>query len=259
MSGLPTPWGLNPSELIVPLLLLLAFLLLALITIRLQRGSLVVRMRPLPGIQTLQLLAGRAVEEGRTLHLGLGTGRLAGATAAETLIGLSVLDWLAAQAARTSTAPLVTTADPAALLIAQDQLRAGDVERGWQTLDDARFIAPDPAAYGIGTRGLMAREAQHLNALLGHFGDEYLLLAARLPTETVHVNRPAIAGSARLETLPQIALTAERSFLGEELFALGAYLACWPSHVASLLVQDGARAVIVVVILVGALLRTLGV
>ncbi|HBY96669.1 MAG TPA: hypothetical protein DEP84_22445, partial [Chloroflexi bacterium] len=144
------------------------------------------------------------------------------------------------------------------VLIAQDQLRGGDIERGWRTLDDARFIAPDPAAYSAGTRGLMAREAQHLNALLGHFGDEYLLLAAERPAGAAPIDRPAVAGSARLETLPQITLTAEQSFLGEDLFALGAYLACWPSHVAALVVQDSARLLIVIVILGGALLRTLG-
>lgn len=263
MSALLT--ALNPGDLVVPFLLL-AFLLLVILTLRLRRGRLVVRLRPLHGARMLQMLTGRAVEEGRMVHLTLGTGRLGEATAAETLMGLAALDWLAGQASRANTGPLVTSADPAAALVAQDQLRVGAAQactersrsKGWQALDRARFIAPDPAAYGAGTRALMAREAQHLNTLLGHFGDEYLLLAAEHPAGAAPISAPVVAGSARLETLPQIALTAEHSFLGEELFAVGAYLACWPSHLAALLLQDTARVVIVVVILVGALLRTVG-
>lgn len=240
------------------LLLLIAFCVLSILTFRIARGQLSVRLRASGGASALRQLPGRAIEEGQTVHLGLGTGRLDGVGAAETLAGFIVLDWLAEQAARTGQRTLVTTADPAAALIAQDQLRAGDIQRGWRALRDSRFIAPDPAAYGIGARGVASHEAPRLGALFGHFGDEYLLLAAEQPAGASPLSRPVVVGSARLETLPQIVLTADQSLPGERLFTVGATLACLPAHVASLVLQDGVRVVLVVAILVGVLVRTLG-
>lgn len=226
---------------------------------RIRKGTIGVTLRPLTGITTLRFLADRAVEEGSTLHLALGTGSLHGATAAESLMGLAVLDTLAAQAARTGQAPVVTTADPVAMLVAQDQLRAGDDARGWRTLDNARFVAPTSAAYGAGVRGMMGREALQLNALLGHFRDEYLFLAAEEPSGGKQMRRPQVAGTARLESLPLVHLTSQNPIIGEHFFALGAYLGRWPSHLAGLLAQRVARFLIAGLIVAGALLRTFGV
>lgn len=223
-----------------------AFLLLAVLTALLQRGWLVLRLRPLRAGAALQELRSQAIEEGRRVHLGLGSGRLGEPTTVETLAGLAILDWLAADTAVSGQAPIATSADPASALLAQDRGERGDV--------DARFIAPDPVAYGLGARGAVAREERHANVLLGHFGDEYLFLAGEQPAGASPVAHPTAAGSTRLETLPQIALTTDGSLVGEELFAAGAYTAGWPSHLASLLLQDLARIAIAVVILVGALL-----
>jgi hypothetical protein len=246
----------SSASILVPILFFGSMIYFVIALWRLQRGQLEVTLRPLPGIQTLPLLAGRAVEEGSALHLALGTGRLNSASAAETLMGLATLDELATQAARTGRAPIVTTADPIAMLVAQDQLRAGDAERGWRRLDNARFLAPTPDAYGLGTRGMMARENLGMNVLLGHFGDEYLFLAAEHPSGGTNIRAPQIAGTARIESLPLVYLTSEYPLLGEELFAIGAYLGRWPSHLASLLAQDGGRLAIVAAIIVGALWRT---
>lgn len=226
---------------------------------RVLQHKLIVTLRPLPGIQSLRVLAGRAVEEGSVLHLALGTGQLNASSVAETLVGLAVTDELATQAARTGQAPVITTADPIAVVVAQDQLRAGDAERGWRTLNNARFVAPTAAAYGTGTRGIISQERIRMNALLGHFGDEYLFLAAEQPSGGKDFRQPQIAGTARLETLPLVYLTSEHPVLGEHLFAVGAYLGRWPSHLASLMAQEAARIIIVAMIIVGTLLASLGI
>nr|MBA3530550.1 hypothetical protein [Ardenticatenales bacterium] len=47
--------------------------------------------------------------------------------------------------------------------------------------------------------------------------------------------------------------------IGEEIFALGAYIGQWPSHLASVLLQDVGRIVVLLAIMVGVVLRTVGV
>ena len=51
----------------------------------------------------------------------------------------------------------------------------------------------------------------------------------------------------------------ENPLIGEDLFAGGAYLGRKPAHIASLRAQDIVRIVIIIAILVGVVLKTLGV
>jgi hypothetical protein len=239
--------------------LLLAFMIVFSVAyVRLRRGATVPHLRPLPGAQALPALAERALEEGRPVHLALGTGQLTHETSAETLMGFVVLDEMAASAVRTGRMPVVTTADPATHLLAADSLAQGEPVGAWDARNQARFIAPDPAAYGAATRGLMQREDLRLTTAIGYLGDEYLFLAAATPGGGEAVAPPEVAATTRLESLPLLHLTARKPLLGEETFALGAYLARLPADIAGVLLQDVARVVLILAILVGVILRSIG-
>lgn len=245
---------------IIALGVMLAFIVLFfIIYVRLRRGGQHPSLRPLPGVESLRLLAERSIEEGREMHLALGTGRVTDSTTATTLMGLLLLDEMAEQAVRTNQIPIVTTADAPSQLLAADILSRGQVERAWDTRPFARFVAPHASAYGAGTRGMMQRETLGLTAIIGHMGDEYLFLAAAQPDGGSTVYAPDVAGTTHIETLPLIHLTARTPLIGEEIFALGAYIGQWPSHLASVLLQDVARIVLLLVIVVGVILRTIGV
>lgn len=105
---------------------------------------------------------------------------------------------------------------------------------------------------------MMQRERLGLTATIGDFGDEYLFLAAAEPSGGEPMYSPEMVATARIETLPLVELTARHALLGEEIFALGAYLERWPSHLASLQMQDVARVLVILAILIGLLLRTAG-
>lgn len=237
-------------------LMLIFAITFSVIYIRLQRGAPPPALRPLPAVEALRLMAERSIEEGRDIHLALGTGRLTDNTSAETMMGLLVLGHMAEQSQRASQAPIITTADPTSQLFAADRLSGGEAERAWQTRTYARFVAPQPAAYGAGTRGMMQRENLSLTAAVGYLGDEYLFLAADHPNGGDEMYRPEIAATAHVETLPLIHLTARYPLLGEEIFALGAYLTQRPSQLASLIVQDLGRVLLTVAILAGVILAT---
>lgn len=230
----------------------------ALLYFRFQRGAKKPTLRPLPAVDSLRLLAERSIEEGRDIHLALGSGKLTQETSAQTLMGILMLDEMAEQARRANQTLILTTADPASQLVATDSISRGEAGRGWETRTYARFIAPQPIAYGAGTRGMMQRENLSLTAAVGHFGDEYLMLASELPNGGQEMYAPEIAASARLETLPLIHLTARHPLLGEETFALGAYLTQSSAHLAGIVLQDVGRILLLVAILTGVLLKSIG-
>jgi hypothetical protein len=174
----------------------------------------------------------------------------------ETLAGLTLLEGLA-QPAATGAAPLlVTTASPLVLPMAQAILHRAYERAGYPAEYDprqVRFIAPNPNAYAVGTASLVRQEKVGTSALVGSFGDEYLLLGEAGARDGV----VQVAGTAQVHTLPFVFTTAEHPLLGEEIFAAGAYLSGRVAHLAGLMAQDHMRLVVVVVILAGVLLQTL--
>lgn len=248
-----TPLLLAVAPLVLFLILLIAFIL---IYVRLQRGATLPVVRPLPALDALRSLTERAIEEGRATHIALGTGTLAGENAAETLVGLTAMSYLAEQARRANQIPIVTTADPAVQLLAGDVLAAEETTRQREARDYARFVAPQAIGYGVGSRALMQEEQLGLTAVLGDIGDEYLYLAATHPGGGQHFYPPEVAGTTRPESLPLIQLTARNPLLGEELFAYGAYLGKSAQQWAGVMLQDAGRLVLVALVLIGAILAT---
>jgi len=218
-------------------------------------------LRPIPAFNTLKNLMARTIEAGQRMHLALGTGSITNATTADTLAGITVLEYLAKQAAPAKTAPIITTADPTVLLLAQNTVGQayGDDTQGITHLAaHVRWISPQPAAYAAGVMSVLALDDDTTgNVMVGHFGDEYLLMA-----ETAHrQNRPVttVAGTSDPNVLPFVFATSPDGLWGEEMFAAGAYLAQKTTHIGSLLAQDALRWGVGLVILGSVLLKAFGV
>lgn len=251
---------MEPTSLAALVLLVLTALLMAFFAYRTQRAGLrPAELRPIAAFNTLKRLIGQAVEAGHKLHLGLGSGGIATITTAETLAGLTLLDYIADQTAAAGTPPIVSTADPATLLLAQERLRQahqpGYVGRNFRATD-LRWLSTEPAAYAAGVMGLQEVEDLAGSVLLGHFGDEYLLMA-----ESANRQKPplsTIAGASDPNVLPYVFATAPKGLWAEEMFAAGAYLSRKPFHIGSLFAQDTLRWIIGWVIIGGVLLKAFG-
>jgi hypothetical protein len=89
--------------------------------------------------------------------------------------------------------------------------------------------------------------------MVGQFADEYLLMgevgAQREIVQLAGSNDPAV--------LAFMAASADNTLVGEEMYALGAYLSEDPVHIASLRVQDWARVLIAGAIVILVILRVL--
>jgi len=238
------------------LLFLVAFLpVLYLSGRRVQKGDFP-DLRSIPAFDTLQGVTARAIETGRAVHISLGLGGVTGDTTADSLAGLSALEYLADQSAAAGAPPIVTLADPTLLPLAQDTIRrpyGADQEEAARATRHVRWIAPEPAAYAAGVMGVLGIEAVDDNVMIGEFGDEYLLMA-----EAAHRRQIThIGGATDPNVIPFVFATADQALMGEELYAAGAYLKHKPWHIGSLLTQDFMRWIIVIVIVTLVIINTL--
>jgi hypothetical protein len=245
---------LEPTSL-AALFLLIFVGFIVFFTVRIRGGSRPV-LRRIRGFEILKGLMGRAVESGRMLHLSVGVGSMANETTADSLAGLSVLNYLAEQAAQTGVSPTISMADPTVMLYAQNAIRAAYTDNPTEAEEayrNIRWIAPQPAAYAAGVMNILDLDDAEANVMVGNFGDEYLLMgetAAR--HEVAH-----IGGTSDPNTLPFIYASAQETLLGEEIYAAGAYLKRIPAHIGSLVSQDAMRWLVALVICGGILVTTL--
>jgi len=221
-----------------------------------QRAGKTLPLRSIPALDTLPDALGRAAESDRPVHISLGSGAVGDVSTAESLAGLLLLDRLAQKAATYDAHPIVTTADAALMLAAQDRLRGAYARQGVPAGYDSsrvRLVAPDRGAYAAGVTDILNHEALSGNVMLGAFGDEYLLMGET----NVRKGLPLVAGATDPNVLSLVYSTTQEPLLGEEIFAAAAYVGRLPAHVGSLLAQDWVRILLVLVIIAGVIISSL--
>jgi hypothetical protein len=215
-------------------------------------------LRSLPQFDALRRAIERAVESGQRVHLSLGTGTLIGGESGPALAGLTALSQTAEVTLESDRPVVVSSGDGAVAAASQDALRgalgrlnAADRFR-WTS---ARMLGPTPFSYVATLPGMLDSERVSVHVLIGHFGSEGGLAADMGARQQAFV----LAGSDAVPTQALFYATADQPLIGEETFAAGAYLGGSPAHRASLRVQDLLRLILIVAIVVGSLLATLGI
>ena len=237
-------------------IVVIAALLLVAFTFMRRRSPAV--LRPIQAFERLGHAIGLAVENGTRLHISLGRGNLFNARGGSALAGLAMLRRLAERTSVSDRPPIVTSGDASLSILSQDTLQAGYKAAG---ADDqyrattGRLTGLTPFSYAAGAIPVTRDENVSANVLLGDFGAEAALLAEAADRENTHL----IAASDNLSAQAILYAAAQDPLIGEELFASGAYVGAGPSHEASLHVQDVLRWLVILAILVGALLRMVGV
>ena len=242
---------------VMALAFLLLFVALMFVYMARVRAGKLPYLRKIRAFDALKGFSSRAIEAGRPLHLTLGSGSTANQTTADSLAGISVLEHLSKQAAVTRIPPTVTMADPTVMLFAQNTLRAAYKENNNSDVgatQNVRYVAPQPSAYAAGVMSMLNTDKPEATAMVGKFGDEYLLMGESAALRDIS----QVAGASDPNTLPFVYVSADEALLGEEMYAAGAYLQKSPAHIGSLLAQDTMRWVIGAVILVGVVLASLG-
>ncbi len=235
----------------VALLLLFAFWALA-------RSRAARPLRPLPPLAQLRRAIGEAVESGQRLHLSLGHGTLTGPQSALALVGLTVLGRLGRIAAVADRPPVASAGTGPLGLLAQGTLTAAFRESGVEHRMHplyAQITGLIPEAYIAGAMMLAADPHNAAEVFLGNFGP----LGGLLTDVVEQRGGLSVAGTDHVPTQAVFYATASAPLIGEEPFAAGAYLGAGPFHSASLQVQDGLRWLLIGVMVLGGLLKLLGV
>jgi hypothetical protein len=199
-----------------------------------------------------------AVEAGKRLHISLGRGTVNDLQGGASLIGLTILDQCARAASNSDRPSVVTSGDSVVTVLSQDTLqstyRSLAIEQRYDP-SNARLSGLTPMAYAAGAMPAIHDEQTSVNILAGHFGTEVALL-----TEAGERSHSlTVGGTDSISAQSVLYATADEPLLGEELYAAGAYLGEDAVHKASLQAQDILRWVLIGAIILGAILKLMGI
>jgi hypothetical protein len=211
-------------------------------------------IRKIAGLDAVEEAVGRATEMGKSVLFIPGIQEI---DDIETIAGISILGRVAKITAQYDT-PLVVPVRYAMVLAAgQEVVEQAYIEMGKRDSYDrdiVRYVAGEQFAFTATVNGMMMRDRPAANIYMGAFFAESLLLA-----ETGNAaGSIQIAGTARPEQLPFFIAACDYTLMGEELYAASAYLSHEPLMLGGLKGQDLMKVLIIVSIIIGVVLMTLG-
>ncbi len=246
------------NQLIALVLLVLGTIVLFFFLIRYKNRP--VETRDFPVFYGLSDEVGRVAEEGKTIHVALGSGSLIGVNAMASIAALQGLTAMFNLSAAYDTPPIITAGDPTLYLLAGDWMRRAYARLGnvaFYRPSFVRFTAASPLTYAAMTATLIFDERTGSNVVFGAFEQEVgLILEA--------AKRNGTSSTGGTATLPGIAamypmLGSDSMVMGEELFNGVPTVLDRPPYRASLLAQDTLRWLVIAGILVSAVLSLLGI
>lgn len=215
------------------------------------------KFRIIPPLSRLYRAIGLSVEDGTRLFVSIGRASLLTPRGAAPFAGLDMLRYITERTSLSDRPPIAAAGESALTLLTQDTLEAGYQAAGAPDLyqpNSGRLTGMTPFSSAAGSIAIIHGENVSANMLVGDFGVEAALLAEAAEREN------AFLLGASVDPSSQAALfaSAQEPLLGEELFAVPAYLGSDASQAASLNVQDILRWFLIVLLMIGALLKLAG-
>ncbi|MCZ6632123.1 MAG: hypothetical protein O7G87_01865, partial [bacterium] len=211
-------------------------------------------IRRIAGLEALDEALGRATEMGKPVLFVHG---LAPMGSVSTIAAVNILGQIAGRTAEYNTSLRVANNDSVVMAISQEVVKESYLNAGRPDAysDDMVFLAAtEQFSYAAAVAGMMVRERPAANIMMGYFYAESLLLA-----ETgASTGAIQIAGTDSYTQLPFFITTCDYTLMGEELYAASAYLSRESRLLGSLKGQDIGKALLLLAILVGTFLATLG-
>jgi hypothetical protein len=214
-------------------------------------------VRDISAFVKVRKAVGLAVEAGARLHISIGKGNVTGVPGASALAGLTVLERIARAASISDRPPVATAGDGSLAILSRDTLLKTYRSIGAESQYDpvaGRLTGLTPFSFAAGILPIIQDEQVSSNVMIGDFGSE----AALINDVADRHNAQTVAGTDNISGQAVLFATAQEPLIGEEVFAGGAYLGAGVAHEASLRAQDVLRWLLVGIILVGVLLKFLG-
>jgi hypothetical protein len=234
---------------------LIAILVFAVIMFRSQRKArrgVEIPIRRINGLDALDEAIGRATEMGRPVLYVPGTDEI---KEIQTIYSMMILRHVARKTAEFGTPIIVPVKNSVVLAFAEEAVKQGCADAGRPDAfvpDNVRYLSDEQFAYCAGIAGIMNREKPAANIMMGMFFAESLILAETgFGTGAIQV-----AGTARYEQLPWFVAACDYTIMGEEYFAVTAYLTREPNLVGTIRASDITKIVLVVLFVIGVWLAT---
>lgn len=212
-------------------------------------------IRRIAGLEAVEEAVGRATEMGKPILYVPGISTMDDVA---TIASMQILGQVAKKAGEYATRLVVPNRDPIVMTVAQEVVRESYNQIGRPDLfreDDIHYVTYSQFGYAAAVSGMMMRERPATNFLLGMFYAESLILA-----ETGNATGAIqIAGTDSDAQLPFFITACDYTLIGEELYAASVYLSREPKLLGSLKGQDYAKAIVLILIVIGVALTIAGV
>jgi hypothetical protein len=225
------------------LILFLLMFVMVNLYIRRARGGKDLYIRRIAGLSALDEAVGRATEMGKKMFYIPGIMSL---SEIQTIASLSILAYVAKQAAIYGAFLEVPNTDPLTFTAARETVKQAYLEAGKPDQfkeEMVTYITYDQFAYAASVSGKMVRERPATNFLIGSFYAEALIFAETGQS----IGAIQIAGTADVTQLPFFVTACDYTLLGEELYAASAYLSREPVLLGSIKAQDMVKAMLLAV------------
>jgi hypothetical protein len=215
------------------------------------------QFRQIRALEKMDRAIGLSVENGTRLHVSLGRGEFLGMPAASILTNMAVLEEIARRTSGSDHPPSATSGSGVTTLLAVDILqssRQSGFSRERMDSRRGRLAGTTPLTYAAGVLPTIYNEQTSSILLTGTMGAEIRLILDAAEDEELQILAApdsligqAVAFSSSVDLL-----------IGEEIFAIPAYLHAGSMYTASLLAQDSLRWIVIIFMIIGAALRSIG-
>ena len=218
---------------------------------RAKRGQ-EIPIRRIAGLDAMDEAIGRATEMGRPVLYVPGIDEI---KEIQTIYSMMILRHVARKAAEYGTDLIVPVRDSIVMTFAEEAVKGGCLDAGRPDAfvkDNIRYLSNEQFAYCAGVAGIMARERPAANIMMGMFFAESLILA-----ETGFLSGAIqVAGTAKQHQLPFFVAACDYTIMGEEYFAVTAYLTREPNLLATIRAGDVIKIAAIVLLVLGIGLAT---
>jgi hypothetical protein len=211
----------------------------------------------LPALDAVDEAIGRCAEIGRPVFFTVGSADISDESAAPTLAGLTLMHYVVQQSAKYDVPLWVVNRYGSTHVAAQDVVKQGYLEAGRPDSykpEQVLFLSSEQFAYGAGCAGIMHRERVGAVFLVGYFYAEALYLAESAASQ----DALSIAGTTTASQLPFFVAACDYTLIGEEIYAISAYLSRDPSQLGMVKGGDVSKLIACIVMAIGALSATFG-
>jgi len=209
-------------------------------------------IRRIQGLTAIDEAIGRATEMGRPMLCSIGLGTID----VPTLQALSITSYIIRNSARFNTRAIVPVADSQIFPVTEEAIREAYTAEGRPEQyngDDVRFLSDRQFAFAAAVSGILHREKVAACFFFGTFFAEALIFS-----ETgQQVGAIQVAGTPSTTQIPFFIASCDYVIIGDEFYAASAYLSREPTLLGSIVGQDIAKALLIILIVIGSAAATL--